>query len=91
MRRIIWTDEAVANLEAIAAYVHVFNPAAAARLASRLIEAAESLAEFSERGRRSQGKTRELPVVRPYIIRYRVADSDVIILRIRHSARKPGD
>jgi toxin ParE1/3/4 len=35
MRRIIWTDEAVGNLEAIVAYISAFNPAAARRLAHK--------------------------------------------------------
>jgi plasmid stabilization system protein ParE len=28
VRRIVWADEAVANLESIAAYIHDFNPSA---------------------------------------------------------------
>jgi plasmid stabilization system protein ParE len=51
LRRIEWTEDAVANLDAIADYISAFNPAAAQRLAERLIAAADSLAEFSERGR----------------------------------------
>lgn len=82
-----WTDEAVANLETIAAYIEAFNPAAARRLAARLVEAAESLAKFPERGRSAGGELREWPLVYPYIIRYRVAGDTVLILRIRHGAR----
>ena len=50
MLKIVWTEEAVTNLEAIADYIAAFNPAAAERLALRLIEVADSLSEFSERG-----------------------------------------
>ncbi len=32
VRRVVWTDEAVANLESIAAYISDFNPLAAQRL-----------------------------------------------------------
>ena len=55
MRRIVWTDEAIAHLEAIAAYVEAFNPAAARRLAERLIEAMEAgeAAGGDKRGRQS--------------------------------------
>lgn len=91
MRRIIWTDEAVTNLDAIVSYVAVFNPAAAAKLAERLVALADSLAEFSYRGRDAGDGRREMTTVWPYILRYRVRDDAVVILRIRHGAREPDD
>jgi plasmid stabilization system protein ParE len=87
MRRIVWTDEAVTNLDAIVIYVGAFNPAAAQNLARRIIELADSLAEFSERGRIAGDGCREMTIVRPYILRYRAIADRVYILRIRHSAR----
>jgi plasmid stabilization system protein ParE len=51
LRKIVWTEEAIEHLEAIVAYISAFNPAAAIRLGERLIAVADSLAEFSERGR----------------------------------------
>lgn len=88
MRKIIWTEEAVENLEAIATYISAFNPSAAQRLAERLIAVADSLAEFSERGRAVGGEKREMTIVWPYIMRYRVDETAVYILRIRHGARE---
>lgn len=88
MRRIVWTEDAVANLEAIEAYVSLFDPAAAARLAARLIEVADSLAEFPDRGREAGDGRREMTTVWPYILRYRVEAERVIILRIRHGAQQ---
>ncbi len=67
MRPIVWTDEAVAHLEAIVEYVEAFNPAAARRLGQPLIEVADSLAESSERGRDAGDGRRELMTVWPYI------------------------
>ena len=32
---------------------------------------------------------RELVTVSPYIIRYRISGEEVLILRVRHSARRP--
>lgn len=87
MRRIIWTAEAVANLQSIFGYVSAFNAPAAARLALRLQLAANSLADHPERGRQTTRGLRELVVIHPYLIRYRVHDEAVIILRIRHGAR----
>lgn len=88
MRRIVWTEDAVANLEAIEAYISIFDAVAARRLAERLIEVADSLAEFSERGRDAGGGLREMTTVWPYILRYRVEPERVIILRIRHGAQE---
>jgi plasmid stabilization system protein ParE len=70
------------------AYISAFNPLAAARLGERLIEVADSLAEYSERGRDAGDGRREMTTVWPYILRYRVEGDAVIILRIRHGARE---
>jgi len=87
MRQIVWTDEAVAHLEAIVEYVEAFNPAAARRLGERLILVADSLAEFPERGRDAGVGQREMTTVWPYVLRYRVEANQVVILRVRHGAR----
>jgi len=85
--RIVWTDDAVGNLEAIFTYVSVFNPGAATRIADRLIEVADSLAKFPNRGRDAGGGQREMTTVWPYILRYRVEGKTVVVLRVRHGAR----
>ena len=53
-----------------------------------LIALADSLAEFSERGREAGDGRREMTIVPPYILRYRVEKDRVVILRIRHGARE---
>lgn len=87
MLAVVWTEEAVAHLEAILEYVEAFNPGAARRLGERLIEAGDSLAEFPERGRDAGDGRREIVTVWPYILRYRVEAERVVILRVRHGAR----
>lgn len=87
MRRIIWTVEAVSNLENIFAYVAAFNASAAVRLSRRLQSAVDSLAKHPDRGRETVRGLRELAIIHPYLIRYRVRDDDVLILRIRHGAQ----
>lgn len=89
--KIVWTEEAVEHLEAIVTYVSVYDPVAAERLAERLIALADSLAEFPDRGRDAGGGRREMTVVWPYTIRYRVQGDTVVILRIRHGARQDED
>jgi plasmid stabilization system protein ParE len=54
----------------------------------RLLAAGESLSRFPERGR-PIGLRRELVIVRPYVIRYRVLPDRVEILTIRHGAQAP--
>jgi plasmid stabilization system protein ParE len=66
LRRIVWTDDAIAKLEAIKTYVDVSDPAAAARLAGRLVEVADSLAGFPDCGREAGGGKREMTTVWPY-------------------------
>ncbi|RYG24312.1 MAG: type II toxin-antitoxin system RelE/ParE family toxin, partial [Burkholderiales bacterium] len=66
-----------------------FNVSAARKLAERLIAAAESLTEHADRGRFVREDVRELVTVRPYIIRYEIADGEVHILTIHHSAQQP--
>ena len=42
VRRVVWTEEARENVVGIQAYVEQFNAAAAAQLAERLIDSANS-------------------------------------------------
>lgn len=85
--RVVWTDDAVANVEAIFAYITTFNPAAADGIVVRLVEVADSLSIFPNRGRDVGDGRREMTTVWPYILRYRVTADEVIILRVRHGAR----
>ena len=72
MREVVWTAEAAENLESIITYIEAFNPRAALRIGQRLVASAESLPEFSERGRTACEKSREMTIVRPYVLRYLV-------------------
>ncbi len=87
--RIIWAPAARDDIIGIRAYIDEFNPAAAARMARLLVDTAESLKRFPERGRPIGGDRREIVSVWPYVIRYRVSAGIVIILRVRHGMRRP--
>jgi toxin ParE1/3/4 len=89
VRRVIWTGEARSNLAAIRGYIAEFSPLAAQRFALKLVAAAEELTENPNRGRTVGHGQRELLLIRPYVIRYRVEAEAVFILRIRHMARRP--
>ena len=90
MNRVVWSDVALDQVAAIAAYTATFNPRAADRLYSELISLGNSLALFPHRGRPVPGTTqRELVAAYPYVIRYRVEGRMVRVLRVRHAARRP--
>ena len=89
MRRIVWSSEALDQLEEITAYVRGFSPQAAARLEQRFVKVANSLASLSERGRAIGGSLREIAIIQPYVLRYMVVDEEVTVLTIRHTARRP--
>ncbi len=79
---------AIVEIDQIAAYVRVFDPKAAKGLADQLFALGDSLADFPNRGRVASNGARELLTVRPYILRYRVIGDEVVILRVRHGARR---
>ena len=87
MPAVVWTRGARQDVERIRAYIGQFAPLAAHRFALRLVNTAESLSEHPLRGRQVSGSIRELTILAPYLIQYRVADGDVEILTIRHGAR----
>ena len=84
---VVWTLRARQELEAIHGYIATMNPPAAQRVARALVEAADSLEAYPMRGRAVRGG-RQLTTVTPYVIRYQVRLDEVIILRVRHAARR---
>lgn len=59
------------------------------QMAQQIKTVAYSLVEDSARGRRISQNRRELTVVYPYLIRYRIKGDTVTILEVRHGARRP--
>ncbi|UIJ44692.1 type II toxin-antitoxin system RelE/ParE family toxin [Sphingomonas cannabina] len=72
MRRVDWSDRAIDELDRIGLYIEQFDPDAAGRISNRIISAAQGLADFPHKGRRIGRGLRQLSVVYPYLIRYRV-------------------
>ena len=88
--RVVWTEPALDGIRRAYDYLFDFNPRAAMLVAESLRDQAEGLVHFPHRGRAVRGSDmRELVATYPYVIRYRIIDDDVVILRIRHTSRRP--
>lgn len=85
-----WSPLALRQIARIFDYLHALNPRAAIEVSASLIEAGNSLANFTHRGR-PVPKTdfRELVTAYPTIIRYQITWDRVRIVRVRHTARQP--
>ena len=86
-----FTNRAIADLDAIFAYIARDNPRAAARVIERIESVAASLSQFPDSGRllRRRRVRRLVATPYPYLILYRVvrSRSEVQILQVVHGAR----
>jgi len=85
-----WLPDALDDLKQLHAFIERHSPTAASRAVDTLIDSAESLAEFPEIGRpwELEMDFRELVVkygARGYVIRYRLIDEEVFIVRVWHA------
>ena len=90
MAYLIWTEPALADLDAITDYIALDNPAAAARFVAKVFESVERLEQFPHSGKCPS----ELPdspyreaVVSPCRIFYRVEDDTVFLLHVMRAER----
>jgi toxin ParE1/3/4 len=91
--RIVWSETAIANLSEIREYIEQDQPAAARRLARRILTSVERLAKHPQLGRQGrEPDTRELVVAgTPYIVPYRVRRSRLEIIAVLHAAQDRSD
>ena len=87
---IVWSPLARARLEEIRAYVALDKPAAAERLATRIVAVIEALRNHPHLGRAGVNPgIRELVIGgTPYIVLYRVRGRRVIIQTIWHASQQ---
>jgi len=89
--KIIFSPQAIADLEEAVRFIATDNPEAAVRLGEMLINRVAVLAEFPLIGSRypKRNDVRKL-VSRPYIIFYRIREKEntIDILRYWHGARR---
>ncbi len=89
--KVRFTPRAFADLDVIRAYIHQFNPVAAGRFISVIEKIAFRLGDFPESGLPSDELDARVVFSRryPYRIYYRITSGEVVILHIRHAARRP--
>lgn len=90
--RILWTDEALGDLEEILAYYYLeASPRTAAAVERRIIGEIESLPPYPERIRESDRVpgARELVVNKlPYVVFVQVMEDAIVVLNVVHTKRK---
>jgi toxin ParE1/3/4 len=87
--RVEWLPQARDQLLSIVRHISQDSPQAAVELAQLIRARADTLSTYPNRYRAGRVKgTREL-VVRPnYIVVYRVAGDEVVVLRVRHARQQ---
>jgi len=91
MAQVIWTEPALADLEAIADYIALENPAAASALVQRIVQHVRQLIDHPESGSRPRelgSRTRYRQIVEPPCrIFYRYDGKHVYILHAMRTER----
>lgn len=86
MAEIIWTEPAIEQLYAIAEYIALDKPEAAAEVVRAIFETTDDVGRFLKLGRKvpeiSDASYRQL-WVRPCMIYYRISEDRVYILHVR--------
>ncbi len=89
-RKIIWADEALTDLEAIAEYIGKDSPYYAAAFVQEILDAARLLQPFPARGRvvpEIGGRDIREVFVKSYRLIYKSDETSIVVLALIHGAR----
>ena len=91
--KVRYTRRAISDLIAIADYIRERNPKAAASVEKRIRSSISQLELFPFSGRLTDDVSiRMFPIVRyPYLVFYKVIESEVVVHHIRHGRRQAAD
>ena len=92
--KVVYTDEALNDLAAIADWLSAHYPTIAPDVERRIRRVVAHIARWPASARRASGRTdvRVVPLGRyPYKIFYRATSEAIEILHIHHAARQPTD
>lgn len=90
MAEVVWSEPALADLDAIADYIALENPVAAAELVKRIFDHVGQLSDHPDSGSRPQelGKSRYRQIVEsPCRVFYRFDGRKVFVLHVMRSER----
>jgi toxin ParE1/3/4 len=90
---VVYAPRALRDLESIATYLVARNPAGAINVLGAIKSSIDTLSFFPQIGRLvDSAGHRRVPVLRyPYLIFYRIAGDELLILHVRHTSRRPID
>ena len=90
MTRLVWTDQAIEDLEAIRAFTGQTFPEYGQLTIARIVEAVERLPQFPRSGRivpEFGTETQREVIQPPYRIMYRLRAATIEIITVHHSSR----
>jgi addiction module RelE/StbE family toxin len=89
--KVRFTKPALVELDAIFAYIHQRNPVAAGQVIARIRAITMQLGRFPEMGHPKYKPGVRMITVRryPYLIFYTIENDEILILSVRHAARRP--
>ncbi len=90
---VVFAPRALRDLEGLATYLNERSPSGAIHVLAAIKSSIDALAAFPEIGCIvDDAGHRRIPVLRfPYVIFYRIAESELLILHLRHTSRRPID
>ena len=90
MADVTWTEQALADVDAVGSYIARDSPRYAALVVARILRAAERLAQFPRSGRivpeYGREDVREI-IVQGYRVIYRAVPDEVEIVTVHHGSR----
>jgi addiction module RelE/StbE family toxin len=90
---VVFAPRALRDLQGIGAYLNDRSPSGVDHVLNAIKSSIDALAAFPEIGRVvDDDGHRRFPVLRfPYVVFYRIAGSELLILHVRHTSRRPID
>lgn len=91
MARVVWAETALRDLEAIAEYIALHDPAAASRLVAGAFAKTDQLAHFPESGSRPRelkGTPYRRVIAKPMLLYYRIDGDLIYIVHVTKGERK---
>ena len=86
-----YTRTALLQIDKALDYIRERSPQGAARINERIVVAVNLVLDHPKAGQRTNRPEVRRVVLKPYpyVIFYRVTETEIIVLRFRHTARKP--